>query len=239
MFFQLKSEEEAETLEGVAPPPAVGSGSPWKAWDRMSTSFGSKDWPQVTASKEGGAWVLQLHRTELGNYPNDLGDRLLSAFADYSPAWPTPWFCPCKTWSRETSRPTGLLPYELINLCCCKRLNLWQLVTAAPGNWCIHPSWVPSISVFQTKLPDLWPLCSSVSYPGCLQGSLLSALAPRWRPEYQSSKVFLRFSVWNRVLEAWRMRQGRCVWLNKSYFEFQHKDSKSRNLLQHTDCMEN
>ena len=31
MFFQLKSEEEAETLEVVAPPPAVGSGSPWKA----------------------------------------------------------------------------------------------------------------------------------------------------------------------------------------------------------------
>ena len=107
------------------------------------------------------------------------------------------------------------------------------------GSWCIHPSWVLSISVFQTKLLDLWPPCSSVSRPGCLQGSLLSALAPRWRPECQSSKVFLRFSVWNRVLEAWRMRQGRCVWLNKSYFEFQHKDSKSRNLLQHTDRMEN
>lgn len=81
----------------VVPPPALGSRSPWKAWDRMSASFGSKDWPQLTASKQGGTWVLQLHRTELGNYPNDLGDRIFSALADYSPAWPTPWFCPCKT----------------------------------------------------------------------------------------------------------------------------------------------
>lgn len=226
MFFQLKSEEEAETLEGVAPPPAVGSGSPWKAWDRMSTSFGSKDWPQVTASKEGGAWVLQLRRTELGNYPNDLGDRLLSAFADYSPAWPTPWFCPCKTWSRETSRPTGLLPYELINLCCCKRLNLWQLVTAAPGNWCIHPSWVPSISVFQTKLPDLWPPLQQC-VPSWLSPGFV-ALSPgseveAWVPEFKSiSEIFsMKQGLGSLEDEAGKMclAQQKLFWISTQRFQ--------------------
>ena len=72
-----------------------------------------------------GRSVLQLHRTELGKDPNDLGNGFFPELSDQA----DPLILPLKTWSREPHRPTrtsGLRANEFVLL---KLLNSWQFVT--------------------------------------------------------------------------------------------------------------
>lgn len=82
-FFQLKLEEEAEGLEvrrALYLP--VLEGGMWEAWARVSGSSKSKDGPPPTAREAVGRSVLQLHRTELGKDPNDLGNSFFPELSD-------------------------------------------------------------------------------------------------------------------------------------------------------------